>query len=193
MSASTQGMSSEEMEQVATQQVANAIEAIAIYESKIRMAHDSMNQVVRKEATIEKNVSNKRKWGSDHGRDSDQQQSKRIEVVRAHATRAGNKKVYAGNLPYCNKCKWHHIGACTIKRDNCKRVGHTTKNYRTFTPIKIKRASVANQKPAVTYFGCAAQGHFKSKCPRLKNQMYYNQKKKEGKIHKNSKVVKKLY
>ncbi|GKC26825.1 putative reverse transcriptase domain-containing protein [Tanacetum coccineum] len=28
----------------------------------------------------------------------------------------------------------------------------------------------ANQDLAVTYFGCGAQGHFKSKCPRLKNQ-----------------------
>ncbi|GJX53936.1 hypothetical protein Tco_0282305 [Tanacetum coccineum] len=59
-------MSSEEMERVIAQQVANAIEAIAIYESKIRMAHDSMNQVVREEAMVGKNVSNERKWGSDH-------------------------------------------------------------------------------------------------------------------------------
>ncbi|GJS15104.1 putative reverse transcriptase domain-containing protein [Tanacetum coccineum] len=105
MSASRQEMSSEEMEQIVAQRVANAIEAIAIYESKICMAHDSMNQVVREEATIGKNVSNKRKCGSDHDRDSDQQQSKRIEVVRAHATGAGNKKAYAGNLPYCNKSR----------------------------------------------------------------------------------------
>ncbi|GJY48374.1 hypothetical protein Tco_0438330 [Tanacetum coccineum] len=89
-------MSSEEMERVIAQQVANAIEAIAIYESKIRMAHDSMNQVVREEAMVGKNVSNERKWGSDHG----------------------NKKAYAGNLPYCNKCKWHHIGPCIVKYDN---------------------------------------------------------------------------
>nr|GFC87284.1 reverse transcriptase domain-containing protein [Tanacetum cinerariifolium] len=53
--------------------------------------------------------------GSNHGRDSDQQQSKRIKVVRAHATGASNKKSYAGNLPYYNKCKWHHIGPCTVK------------------------------------------------------------------------------
>ncbi|GJX32460.1 hypothetical protein Tco_0242315 [Tanacetum coccineum] len=193
MSASRQGMSSEEMEQVVAQRVANAIKAIAIYESKIRMAYESMNQVIRGEAMVGKNVSNKRKWGSGHGRDSDQQQSKRIEVVRAHATRTGNKKAYARNLPYCNKYKWHHIGQCTVKCGNCKRVGHTIKNCRTFAPAKIKRALVANQKPTMTYFRCGAKRHFKSKCPRLKNQMYDNQKKKEGKIRKNSKVVKELY
>ncbi|GJV95715.1 reverse transcriptase domain-containing protein [Tanacetum coccineum] len=181
MSASRQRMSFEEMEQVVAQRVANAIEAIAIYESKIRMAHDSMNQVVCEEATVGKNVSNKRKWGSDHGRDSNQQQSKRIEVVRAHATRASNKKAHAGNLPYCNRCKLHHTGPCTVKCGNCKRVGHMKKYCRTSAPATIKRAPIANQKPAVTCFGCGAQGHFKSKCPRLKNQMYDNQKKKEGK------------
>ncbi|GJX81012.1 reverse transcriptase domain-containing protein [Tanacetum coccineum] len=174
-------MSSEEMEQVVAQRVANAIEAIVIYELKIRMSHDSMNQVVREEAMVGKNVSNKRKWGRDHGMYSDQQKSKMIEVVRAHATRAGNKKAYAGNLPYCNKCKWHHIGPCTAKCGNCKRVSHKTKNCRTFAPATIKRAPVANQKLTVTCFGCGAQGHFKSKCLRLKNQMYDNQKKKEGK------------
>ncbi|GJY05459.1 hypothetical protein Tco_0371399 [Tanacetum coccineum] len=92
MSATRQGMSSEEMERVVAQRVANAIEAIAIYETKIRIANDSIHEVVREEATIGKNVTNKRKRGSDHGRNSDQQQSRRIEVVRAHATRAGNKK-----------------------------------------------------------------------------------------------------
>ncbi|GKB92494.1 hypothetical protein Tco_0964766 [Tanacetum coccineum] len=63
MSASRQGMSSEEMDHGVAQRVANAIETIAIYESKIHMAHDSMNPVVREEATVGKNVSNKRKWG----------------------------------------------------------------------------------------------------------------------------------
>ncbi|GKA25350.1 hypothetical protein Tco_0711459 [Tanacetum coccineum] len=180
MSASRQGMSFKEMEQVVAQRVANAIKVIAIYESKIHMAHDSMNQVVREEATVGNNVSNKRKWGSDNGRDSNQQQRKRIEVVRAHATRVCNKKAYDGNFPYYNKCKWHHIRPCAVKCGNCKRVGHTTKNCRTSAPTTIKRALIANQKPAVTCFGCGAQRHFKSKCPRLKNQMYDNQKK-EGK------------
>ncbi|GJW34820.1 hypothetical protein Tco_0057740 [Tanacetum coccineum] len=155
MSASRQGMGSEEIEQVVAQRVANAIKAIAIYESKIRMAHDSMNQVVREEAT-----------------------SKRIEVVRAYVIGAGNKKAYDGNLLYCNKCKWHHIGPCTMKCGNCKRVGYTTKNCRTFAPAT---ALVANQKPPVTCFGCGAQRHFKSKCPILKNQMYDNQKRRREK------------
>ncbi|GJV70009.1 reverse transcriptase domain-containing protein [Tanacetum coccineum] len=90
MSASRQGMSFEEMEHVVGQRVANAIETFPIYESKIRMAHDSMNQVVREEST-------------------------RIEVVRAHATGVGNKKASARYLPYYNKCKLHHIGCVNCR------------------------------------------------------------------------------
>ncbi|GJX78552.1 reverse transcriptase domain-containing protein [Tanacetum coccineum] len=143
MSASRQGMSSEEMEQVVAQRVANAIEAIAICE----------------------------KWGSDQGRNFDQQQSRRIEMVRAHATRAGNKKAYVGNLTYCNKCKLHHTGPCIVKCGNCKRVGHMKKYCRTSAPATIKRAPIANQKPVVTCFRCGAERHFKSKCPIVKNKM----------------------
>ncbi|GKA58345.1 putative reverse transcriptase domain-containing protein [Tanacetum coccineum] len=161
MSATRQGMSSEEMERVVAQRVANAIEAIAIYETKIRMAHDSMNQVIREEATVGKNVSNKMKWRSDHGRNSDQQQSKRIEVVRAHATRQATRK--------------HMLEICLTATSNC----------RTSAPATIKRALVANQKPAITCFGCGSQRHLKSKCPRLKNQNHNNQKEKEGNTCKN--------
>ncbi|GKB55261.1 hypothetical protein Tco_0906014 [Tanacetum coccineum] len=190
MLATRQGMSSKEMERVVAQRVANAIEAIVIYETKTRMARDLMNQVIREEATVGKNVSNKRKWGSDQGRNFDQQQSRRIEMVRAHATRAGNKKAYVGNLTYCNKCKLHHIGPCIVKCGNYKRVGHMKKYYRTSAPATIKRAPIGNQKPVVTYFGCGAQGHFKSKYPRLKNQNHDNQKGEERKTRKNSKVIK---
>nr|GEZ13771.1 reverse transcriptase domain-containing protein [Tanacetum cinerariifolium] len=68
------------------------------------MAHDSINQVVREEATVRKNVSNKRKWGSDHGRDSDQQQSKKIEMVRAYATGGkGHTKRYCPEIGNQNR------------------------------------------------------------------------------------------
>ncbi|GJS45499.1 hypothetical protein Tco_0595620 [Tanacetum coccineum] len=39
-------MSSARIEHIVTQRIANAIEAIVIYEAKIRMDHDSMDQVV---------------------------------------------------------------------------------------------------------------------------------------------------
>ncbi|GJR59972.1 reverse transcriptase domain-containing protein [Tanacetum coccineum] len=44
MSASRQGMTSAEINQIVAQRVSDAIEAIAIYETKIRMTHEPMNQ-----------------------------------------------------------------------------------------------------------------------------------------------------
>ncbi|GKA38904.1 putative reverse transcriptase domain-containing protein [Tanacetum coccineum] len=103
MSATRQEMSSAEIEQIVAQRVASAIEAIVVYESKIRMTHNSM----------------------------DQPPYKRQNVVRAFTAGTNEKKAYAGNLPYCNKCRLHHVGSCTVKCNNCKRVGHMTKNCRT--------------------------------------------------------------
>ncbi|GJU80799.1 putative reverse transcriptase domain-containing protein [Tanacetum coccineum] len=57
-----QGMSVEEIEQVVAQRVANAIEAIAIYETKTKMACKSISQAKREEDKIAENASNKRKW-----------------------------------------------------------------------------------------------------------------------------------
>ncbi|GJT88051.1 hypothetical protein Tco_1069768 [Tanacetum coccineum] len=37
------------------------------------------------------------------------------KVLRAQTTKPSNKKVYAGTLPLCNKCKFHHNGQCTVK------------------------------------------------------------------------------
>nr|GEU59403.1 hypothetical protein [Tanacetum cinerariifolium] len=62
-------------------------------------SHDSLDHVVRHPTTVENNPNNKRKWGSGHGRNSGQQQNKRLEVVRAYAAGPGNKKAYAENLP----------------------------------------------------------------------------------------------
>ncbi|GJZ83899.1 hypothetical protein Tco_0649072 [Tanacetum coccineum] len=59
---------------------------------------------------------------------------KRQNVARAYTAGPGEKKAYAGTLPFCNKCKLHHVGPCTVKCSNCKRVGHMTIDCRTPVP-----------------------------------------------------------
>ncbi|GJZ72401.1 hypothetical protein Tco_0636252 [Tanacetum coccineum] len=59
MSTTRQGMSSAEIQQIIAQRVTNAIEAIAIYETKICMAHKSTDRV---ETNIQKKDKNKAKW-----------------------------------------------------------------------------------------------------------------------------------
>nr|GFA74039.1 hypothetical protein [Tanacetum cinerariifolium] len=68
-----QGMSVEEIERVVAQRVTNAIEAIAIYETKTNLAHKSMSQTERQEEKVAENASNKRKWGSNHNGSLSQQ------------------------------------------------------------------------------------------------------------------------
>ncbi|GJS64395.1 putative reverse transcriptase domain-containing protein, partial [Tanacetum coccineum] len=111
MATVNQGMSVEEIEQIVAQRVANAIEAIAIYES--------INQTKQQENKVAGNASNKRKWESDHNGSSNQQH-KGHKVFWAHAVGPNNKK-YAGSLPLCNKCKCHHNGPCTVKYGNWKK------------------------------------------------------------------------
>ncbi|GJR29023.1 hypothetical protein Tco_1105255 [Tanacetum coccineum] len=61
MTTVNQGMSVEEIERVVAQRVANAIEAIAIYETKTNMAHKSISQTEQQECKLTENANNKRK------------------------------------------------------------------------------------------------------------------------------------
>nr|GFB84248.1 hypothetical protein [Tanacetum cinerariifolium] len=61
MTTVNQGMSIEEIERVVAQRVANAIEAIAIYETKTNLARKSMSQTERQEEKVAENATKKRK------------------------------------------------------------------------------------------------------------------------------------
>nr|GFB29352.1 reverse transcriptase domain-containing protein [Tanacetum cinerariifolium] len=152
-------MSIEEIERVVTQRVANAIEAIAIYERKTNLARKSISQTERQEEKVAENASNKRKWESNHN-GSLSQQNKGHKVDRAHTAWPINKKTYTESLPLCNQCKFHHSGPCTVKCRNCKKVGHIIQNCRTPATAKNQRTR--------TYYECRSLRHYKSECPIVK-------------------------
>ncbi|GJX50237.1 hypothetical protein Tco_0277082 [Tanacetum coccineum] len=81
MTTINQGMSFTEVEQIIAQRVANAIETIAIYETKTRMARESMNQIKQKEERIAENTSNKRKWEANFGGLDKGQETRKPQVV----------------------------------------------------------------------------------------------------------------
>ncbi|GJT01068.1 reverse transcriptase domain-containing protein [Tanacetum coccineum] len=116
---------------------------------------------------------------SDHDESSSQQQNKSHKVIRAHTARPSNKKGYARTLPNCNRCKLHHTKPCTMKCNNCKRVGHMTRDCKTSVPATTQRAPMANQKVVVTCYKCGNQGHYRNECSKLKNQKDGDQKGKE--------------
>ncbi|GJY59833.1 reverse transcriptase domain-containing protein [Tanacetum coccineum] len=241
MTTLNQGMIVEEIERVVAQRVANAIEAIAIYETKTNMSRKSMSQTKRQKDKVTKNASNKRKREGNHN-GSSSQQNKVHKVPRAHTTRpinkkanvgslplgmtskpktmqdaiefatelmnkkisntltkcqaenkrkldnnnqaqqqspkkqcvtiaytagSGDRKEYAGTLPLCNKCKFHHNGQCTVKCANYKRVSHLTQDCRS--------PAATNNQRNLTCYECGNQGHYKSDFSKLKGRNHENQ------------------
>ncbi|GJV09153.1 hypothetical protein Tco_1346809 [Tanacetum coccineum] len=128
--------------------------AMAIYETKIRVAHDSMDRVIRQGAKVEKNANKKRRWGTNQRSNHVQQPPMRQNMARAYTAGSNEKSGYAGKAPFCNKCKLHHVGPCTMKCGNCKRISHMTRDCRTPIPATTQRALVANQKAVVTCYEC---------------------------------------
>ncbi|GJV78344.1 reverse transcriptase domain-containing protein [Tanacetum coccineum] len=54
-----------------------------------------------------------------------QQQNGRQKIFKANGNRG-----YNGPHPLCRKCTLHHTGPCTVKCQNCYKVGHQTRNCR---------------------------------------------------------------
>ncbi|GJS98832.1 putative reverse transcriptase domain-containing protein [Tanacetum coccineum] len=167
MSATRQGMSSAKIDQIMAQRVTDAIEAIAIYETKIRMTHDLMNQIIWQEIIVGKNANNKRKFENQpkDNRVPQQPPFKIPDVTRSYTIRANEKKANAGNLPYYNKCKMHHVGYMTW---DCK----------ASVAAMNQRSHVANPNATITCYECGRIGHFRDECQKLRNQ---NQKETEVK------------
>ncbi|GKD55695.1 hypothetical protein Tco_1289082 [Tanacetum coccineum] len=126
MSATRQGMSSAEIDQIVAQRVTDVIEAIAIYETKIRMTHDLMNQVIRQETTIEKNANNKRRFENQpkDNRVPQQPPFKKSDVTRAYTIRANEKRLMLGI--YLTTTSRAHVAnlKATITCYECGRLGH---------------------------------------------------------------------
>ncbi|GJV36561.1 putative reverse transcriptase domain-containing protein [Tanacetum coccineum] len=95
-------------------------------------------------------------------------------VVRAYTTGNNERRGYTGPHPLCNKCKYHHVGPCTVKCNNCKKVGHLTRDCTATITPNTQRASVGNQQGVVCY-ECGRPGHFRKDCPKLRNQNRGNQ------------------
>ncbi|GJU14437.1 putative reverse transcriptase domain-containing protein [Tanacetum coccineum] len=95
-------------------------------------------------------------------------------VARAYTAGNNERKGYVGPLPYCNKCRLHHEGLCTIRCGNCKKVGHLTRDCRAAVAPNTQRAAVGNQ-PGVICYECGRPGHFRKDCPKLRNQFRGNQ------------------
>ncbi|GJR18239.1 putative reverse transcriptase domain-containing protein [Tanacetum coccineum] len=152
----------------------------------INMARELVEQSVQGRAA-RISESNKRKWednqrnnnnnnhnyNNNHNNNNNrnrnnnhhQQQNRRQENVRAYAAAPAGGKIYAGNLPKCNRCNLHHHGPCPQKCQRCQRIGHMEKDCR----VRLQGAG-NDLLQNVTCFGCGEKGHYKDKCPKAGNQ-----------------------
>ncbi|GKF73634.1 hypothetical protein Tco_0219966 [Tanacetum coccineum] len=86
-----QGISVEEIKRVIPERVANAIEAIAIYETKTNMARKSISQTEQQEFKV---AENKRKLNNTSKNNQNQQQpNKRQNTSKDYAAGHGEKKI----------------------------------------------------------------------------------------------------
>ncbi|GJY50815.1 reverse transcriptase domain-containing protein [Tanacetum coccineum] len=88
------------------------------------------------------------------------QQNRRQEAGRAYVVTPSENGRYAGDLPLCKKCNFHHNGPCTGKCNICNKVGHLSKNCRNKKP-----ATGSNQLPVtVVCHACGEKGHYTNQC-----------------------------
>ncbi|GJV61254.1 reverse transcriptase domain-containing protein [Tanacetum coccineum] len=88
------------------------------------------------------------------------QQNRRQEAGRAYAVTPSENGRYAGDLPLCKRCNFHHNGPCTGKCNICNKVGHLSKNCRSKKP-----ATGSNQLPVtVICHACGEKGHYTNQC-----------------------------
>ncbi|GJS00418.1 putative reverse transcriptase domain-containing protein [Tanacetum coccineum] len=66
-------------------------------------------------------------------------------MARAYTAGPGEKKPYGGSKPLCHKFNYHDDGSCAPKCTNCKRIGHSARDCKSWP------------------------GHFRSDCQKLKN------------------------
>ncbi|GJU21991.1 hypothetical protein Tco_1155333 [Tanacetum coccineum] len=52
-----------------------------------------------------------------------QQPPKKQNVAIAYTAGSGERKEYAGTLPLCNKCKFHHTGPCIVNWNRGNQAG----------------------------------------------------------------------
>nr|GFA31188.1 hypothetical protein [Tanacetum cinerariifolium] len=74
-------------------------------------------------------------------------------VDKAYTARNNERRRYIGPHPLCNKCRYHHVGPCTMRCGNCKK--------------------------GIVCYEYGGPGHFRKDCPKFRNQNHGNPTRKK--------------
>nr|GEZ24097.1 hypothetical protein [Tanacetum cinerariifolium] len=126
-------------------------------------------------------VENKRMFEDTSGNNQNQpQQTKRQNTGRAYVVVNSERNIYTGSKPLCSKCDFHHEGPCPPRCNNCKRVGHLIRDYRS-RPANANNNTNNNNRNNNNNTNNNNRNYnnnnqkFKRNCPKLKNNNHGNQ------------------
>nr|KAJ0214492.1 hypothetical protein LSAT_V11C400215090 [Lactuca sativa] len=138
-------------------------------QSAVSLANRLTNDVIRMGASTKESSSNKRKpanqgekkYGGKSGRKQKVSRNFMVraqeqEPVKTQGQEVQERKQYSGPLPKCNKCNFHHKGACPVCQ-NCKQTGYYSKYCK------------VNKEGKRTCYECGSTDHLRRACPKLNN------------------------
>ncbi|GJW20013.1 reverse transcriptase domain-containing protein [Tanacetum coccineum] len=138
----------------------------------VNMARELVEQSVQGKAS-RSGDGGKRKWDdnrrnnqgdNNRNRNNQQPSNKRHETTKVYAAAPvgpTDRKGYTGPHPYCDKCNWHHVGACAKMCARCRKRGHEEKDCR----VRM----VDGRPQEVECWGCGGKGHTRNNCPKAGN------------------------